>query len=153
MSAGAFAERVAIVTGGTRGIGAAITSRLVAEGAHVAAVYAGNHDAAHALAKSLADGPGSVTLHVADIGNAGACQAVVADVLAAQGRIDHLVNNAGLLIENSPRKMTLDEWDRSISVNLSASFYFAQAVLEPMIAQGFGPVSYTHLTLPTKRIV
>jgi len=135
-----FADRVAIVTGGTRGIGAAITTRLVAEGAHVAAVYAGNHDAAHALAASLAGAAGSVSLHVADIGDAAACQGVVADVLAATGRVDHLVNNAGLLIENSPRKMTLDEWDRAIAVNLSASFYFAQAVLEPMIAQGFGRI-------------
>ena len=136
----AFAGRVAIVTGGTRGIGAAITTRLVAEGAHVAAVYAGNHEAAHALVGSIASEPGSVSLHCADIADAAACQTVVAEVLATHGRIDHLVNNAGLLVENSPRKMTLDEWDRAIAVNLSASFYFAQAVLDPMIAQGFGRI-------------
>ena len=136
----AFAGRVAIVTGGTRGIGAAITTRLVAEGAHVAAVYAGNHEAAHALVGSIASEPGSVSLHCADIADAAACQTVAAEVLATHGRIDHLVNNAGLLVENSPRKMTLDEWDRAIAVNLSASFYFAQAVLDPMIAQGFGRI-------------
>ena len=136
----AFAGRVAIVTGGTRGIGAAITTRLVAEGAHVAAVYAGNHEAAHALVGSIASEPGSVSLHCADIADAAACQTVVAEVLATHGRIDHLVNKAGLLVENSPRKMTLDEWDRAIAVNLSASFYFAQAVLDPMIAQGFGRI-------------
>lgn len=136
----AFAGRVAIVTGGTRGIGAAITTRLVAEGAHVATVYAGNHEAAHALVGSIASEPGSVSLHCADIADAAACQTVVAEVLATHGRIDHLVNNAGLLVENSPRKMTLDEWDRAIAVNLSASFYFAQAVLDPMIAQGFGRI-------------
>ena len=135
-----FAGQVAIVTGGTRGIGAAITSRLVAAGAHVAAVYAGNHDAANALATTLDGEAGSVSLHCADIADAATCQAVVAEVLAAHGRVDHLVNNAGLLVENSARKMTLGEWDRAISVNLSASFYFAQAVLEPMIGQGFGRI-------------
>ena len=132
--------RVAIVTGGTRGIGAAITARLVDEGAHVAAVYAGNHEAADALVASLSGESGSVSLHCADIGDPTACQAVVADVLRSHGRIDHLVNNAGLLVENSPRKMTFDEWDRAIAVNLSASFYFAQAVLDPMIEQGFGRI-------------
>ncbi|MCU1387101.1 MAG: beta-ketoacyl-ACP reductase, partial [Ilumatobacteraceae bacterium] len=132
--------RVSIVTGGSRGIGAAITARLVRDGAHVAVVYAGNHAAAGALQESLADEPGSVSLHCADVGSAGACQAVVADVLARHGRIDHLVNNAGLLVEASPRRMTLDEWDRAISVNLSASFYFAQAALEPMITQQFGRI-------------
>ena len=139
-SGGSHADRVAIVTGGSRGIGASITTRLVAEGAHVAVVYAGNHAAAHGFAASQAEGPGSVSLHCADIGDAAACGQVVADVLATHGRIDHLVNNAGLLIENSPRRMTLEEWDRAISVNLSASFYFAQAVLEPMIARQYGRI-------------
>jgi NAD(P)-dependent dehydrogenase (short-subunit alcohol dehydrogenase family) len=135
-----FAGRTAIVTGGTRGIGAAITTRLVAEGAHVAAVYASSHATARDLAASLRDAPGSVSLHCADIGDAAACQGVVAEVLAARGRVDHLVNNAGLLIENSPRRMTVGEWDRALAVNLSASFYCAQAVLEPMIDQGFGRI-------------
>jgi acetoacetyl-CoA reductase/3-oxoacyl-[acyl-carrier protein] reductase len=139
-TAGSHDGRVSIVTGGSRGIGAAITTRLVGDGAHVAVVYAGNHAAANALATSLTGEPGSVSLHCADVGDAAACQRVAADVLSTHGRIDHLVNNAGLLVENSPRRMTLGEWDRAISVNLSASFYFAQAVLEPMIAQEYGRI-------------
>jgi NAD(P)-dependent dehydrogenase (short-subunit alcohol dehydrogenase family) len=135
-----FHDRVAIVTGGTRGIGASISSRLVEQGAHVAAVYAGNHEAAKALEASLSGEQGSLSLHVADIGDAAACAAVVSDVIADHGRIDHLVNNAGLLVENSTRRMTLEEWDRAIAVNLSASFYFARAVLEPMIERGFGRI-------------
>src|SRR5829696_8813976 len=106
-----FHDRVAIVTGGTRGIGAAISSRLVEQGAHVAAVYAENHEAAKALEASLAGADGTLSLHAADIADAGACARVVNDVIADHGHIDHLVNNAGLLVENSARRMTLDEWD------------------------------------------
>ena len=137
-----FSGQVALVTGGTRGIGAEITRRLLAEGATVAAVYAGNDDAAHAMAARVAaDGlPGTVSLHRADIGNPDACRAVVADVVAAHGRLDHLVNNAGLLVENSVWKMTVDEWNLAIAVNLSASFHLAQAALQPMLANGFGRI-------------
>jgi NAD(P)-dependent dehydrogenase (short-subunit alcohol dehydrogenase family) len=135
-----FAGRVSIVTGGTRGIGAAITTRLVREGAHVAAVYASNTEAADALAADLGDGPGSVSLHQADIGDPDACRAVVAAVLEERGRVDHLVNNAGLLIENRARNMTLDEWDTAIRVNLSAPFFLTQAVFGPMIEQRFGRI-------------
>ena len=123
MSSLPFTGRVSIVTGGTRGIGAAVTERLVGEGAHVAAVYARDDEAAKALASRLADGPGSVSLHRADIGDADACRVVVAAVVDEHGRVDHLVNNAGLLVENRARDMTLDEWDAAIRVNLSAAFY------------------------------
>ena len=137
-----FSGQVALVTGGTRGIGAAITRRLLAEGAAVGAVYAGNDEAANAMAAAVAaDGlPGTLSLHRADIGDHDACRAVVADVVAAHGRLDHLVNNAGLLVENSVRKMTVDEWNLAIAVNLSASFHLAQAALEPMLANGFGRI-------------
>jgi len=138
--AGAFAGRVGIVTGGTRGIGAAITERLVGEGAHVAAVYAGNTEAAEALAKRIADAPGLASLHRADIGDPDACRAVVADVIERHGHVDYLVNNAGLLVESPARTMTLEQWDSAIRVNLSASFYLAQAVLGPMIERGFGRI-------------
>jgi acetoacetyl-CoA reductase/3-oxoacyl-[acyl-carrier protein] reductase len=135
-----FAGRVSIVTGGTRGIGAAITTRLVREGAHVAAVYASKTEAAEALAAELGDEPGSVSLHQADIGDPAACREVVEVVLGGHGRVDHLVNNAGLLVENRARSMTLDEWDTAIRVNLSAPFFLTQAVLGPMIEQRFGRI-------------
>ena len=136
----AFAGRVAIVTGGTRGIGAAITERLMEGGAHVVAVYASNDQAAAELVGRLSSGPGSVSLHRADVGDPDACRALVSEVLGAQGRVDHLVNNAGLLVENSPRRMTQADWDLSIRVNLSGPFYLAQAVLDPMIGNGFGRI-------------
>jgi acetoacetyl-CoA reductase/3-oxoacyl-[acyl-carrier protein] reductase len=136
----AFTGRVSIVTGGTRGIGAAVTERLVEEGAHVAAVYARDDDAAKALADRVAGGPGSVSLHRADVAVAEACRDVVAAVLRERGRVDHLVNNAGRLVENPARKVAPDEWDSAIRVNLSAAFYLAQAVLGPMIEHGFGRI-------------
>jgi len=132
--------RVSIVTGGTRGLGAAITERLVDEGAHVAAIYAGNVAAAAALTEQLAGRPGRVSTHRCDVGEAAECRSLVAEVLDRHGRIDHLVNNAGLLVENTARRMTLDEWDTAIRVNLSSAFYLAQAVIPPMIERGFGRI-------------
>jgi NAD(P)-dependent dehydrogenase (short-subunit alcohol dehydrogenase family) len=133
-------ERVAIVTGGTRGIGAAISELLAADGTHVAAVYAGNHDAARSLAARLAAAGGSVSVHPGDVGDRGFCADLVAGLLASRGRVDYLVNNAGLLIENSVRRMTGDEWDAALRVNLSAPFHLAQAVIGPMAGQGSGRI-------------
>jgi NAD(P)-dependent dehydrogenase (short-subunit alcohol dehydrogenase family) len=135
-----FAGRVSIVTGGTRGIGAAITERLVAEGAHVAAVYARDDQAAQELVDRVAGGPGAVSLHRADIAGAQACRNVVTEIVDRHGRIDHLVNNAGLLVESPARTTTLEQWDTAIRVNLSGAFYLAQAVLGPMTERGFGRI-------------
>ncbi|MDT3441977.1 MULTISPECIES: SDR family NAD(P)-dependent oxidoreductase [unclassified Pseudofrankia] len=132
--------RVAIVTGGTRGLGAAVTELLLAGGAHVAAVYAGDHDRARALRDRLADTGGSVSLHPGDVGDRGFARALVAEVVATHGRLDHLVNNAGVLVENKAAQLTADEWDLALRVNLSGPWYLAQAALEPMERQRFGRI-------------
>ncbi len=133
-------ERVAIVTGGTRGIGAAISELLAADGTHVAAVYAGNHDAARELAGRLTAAGGSVSVHPGDVGDPGFCQRLVAELVAERGRLDYLVSNAGLLIESSIWKMTRDQWDEALRVNLSAPFHLAQAAIKPMAEQGHGRI-------------
>jgi acetoacetyl-CoA reductase/3-oxoacyl-[acyl-carrier protein] reductase len=133
-------ERVAIVTGGTRGIGAAISERLAADGTHVAAVYAGRHDAARELAGRLTAAGGSVSVHCGDIGDPEFCQRLAAGLVAERGRVDYLVSNAGLLVENSVTRMTRDQWDDALRVNLSAPFHLAQAVIAPMTAQGSGRI-------------
>lgn len=133
---------VAIVTGGTRGIGAAITERLIREGHHVAAAYAGNDASANAVKEKLKDGPGKLSLHRGNIADREVCRKLVADTVATHGRLDYLVCNAGLLVENKPQAMTVDEWDTAIGVNLSASFYLAQAALEPLLAQGGGRIVF-----------
>lgn len=135
-----FEDQVALVTGGTRGIGAAITERLLAAGASVTAVYASNDSAAEQFAATVDGQPGTLRLHKSDISVPGNCRAIVADIVGHTGRLDHLVNNAGLLVESSVRSTTVEEWDLALSVNLSASFHLAQAALEPMVAQRFGRI-------------
>jgi acetoacetyl-CoA reductase/3-oxoacyl-[acyl-carrier protein] reductase len=135
-----FRDRVALVTGGTRGIGAAVSRDLLQRGCHVVAVYASNDEAAQAFARSVGDLAANLTLTRANIGETETCREVVAGVTASLGRLDYLVNNAGLLVENSVRKMTVDEWDQAIAVNLSASFHLSQAALVPMVEAGFGRI-------------
>lgn len=130
--------RVAIVTGGTRGIGAAITESLVCAGVHVAAVYAGDHDRAGALRDRLGAVP--LSLHAGDVGDRAFCRALVEEVVSAHGRLDHLVNNAGLLVENSAARMTAGEWDTALRINLSGPFHLAQAAIAPMAERGFGRI-------------
>jgi NAD(P)-dependent dehydrogenase (short-subunit alcohol dehydrogenase family) len=133
-------RRVAIVTGGTRGIGAAITELLAADGVHVAAAYAGNHTAAHALAERLGAAGNSVSTHPGDVGDPAFCGELAAAVIAAHGRIDYLVSNAGLLIENSVARMTAQQWEDALRVNLGAPFYLAQAVIGQMTQQRSGRI-------------
>ncbi len=132
-----LAGRVAIVTGGTRGIGAAVTEALARDGAQVAAVYAGDHASAKSLQERLGD---AVSVHAGDVGDPAFCHALVEQLVAVHGRVDHLVNNAGLLVENSVRRMTAEEWDAALRVNLSGPFHLSQAALEPMLAHGFGRI-------------
>src|ERR1700733_3129620 len=88
--------RVAVVTGGTRGLGAAIVTRLAAEGTIVAAAYHEDDAAAeHFVAQHRSDGV--VTTHRCDVGDPGSCRALIAEVVAKNGRVDYLVNNAGSL--------------------------------------------------------
>lgn len=135
-----FDGQVAVVTGGTRGIGAAISERLLAAGASVTAVYVSDDAAAERFAAAMAGLPGELTVSTADIADPAACRAVVADIVGAYGRLDHLVCNAGLLVESPIRSMTAGEWDRALSVNLSASFHLAQGALEPMVKQRSGRI-------------
>jgi acetoacetyl-CoA reductase/3-oxoacyl-[acyl-carrier protein] reductase len=132
--------RVAIVTGGTRGIGAAITEVLGESGVHVAAVYAGNHDAANALRQRLTEQGSSISVHPGDIGDPEFCRRLVTEVLDTHGRVDHLVNNAGLLVENNAFRMSDDEWNDALRINLSAPWFLAQSVLKPMADAGFGRI-------------
>jgi acetoacetyl-CoA reductase/3-oxoacyl-[acyl-carrier protein] reductase len=132
-------RRVAIVTGGTRGIGAAVTTTLVARGVHVVAAYRSDAAAATALADAVADRRLLAT-HQVDVADPEACRQLVADVLAAHGRVDHLVNNAGVLAERTVRDIDAAAWEASLAVNLSAPFHLCKAVLEPMRDQRFGRI-------------
>ncbi len=133
-------QRVAIVTGGARGIGAGITTALARSGVHVAAGYSSNVRAAEDLADKLAAEGGSVSVHQGNVGEPEDCNRVVAEVLAARGRVDYLVNNAGITVDKTVRKMSVDDWQAVLRVNLSGAFYMSKAVLDHMIDTAFGRI-------------
>ena len=134
--------RVALVTGGTAGIGAAISRRLAGHGASVAAGYWHHPErAAQFRAGMLDQFPGRpFTVHEGNIGSAGDCRRVVAEVIGQHGRLDILVNNAGITIDKTVAKMGDEDWQRVIAVNLSGAFFMAQAALDHMIRQGSGRI-------------
>ncbi len=138
---GPLADRVALVTGGTRGIGGAISHRLAADGAHVAAGYWRHHEPAEKFVASMNEEyPGRITVHHGNIGDADDCRRVVREVIEQHGRLDILVNNAGITIDKTVAKMTDEDWLRVISINLSGAFFLAKAALEHMMERGTGRI-------------
>jgi acetoacetyl-CoA reductase len=132
--------RTAIVTGGTRGIGAAITEMLACSGAHVAAGYSQSRARAEQLRDTLTERGCSVSIHQGNVGNHTDCLRVAEEVIADRGRIDFLVNNAGVTVDKTVRKMSVDDWHAVLRTNLSGSFYMTKAVLEQMCEQGYGRI-------------
>jgi NAD(P)-dependent dehydrogenase (short-subunit alcohol dehydrogenase family) len=133
-------QKVAMVTGGTRGIGRAISLALVADGVHVAAGYLSNGDAADEtrdLAKAL---EGSISLHQVDIGDPDACLSYANEVIEEYGRIDYLINNAGINVDRTVRRMTVDEWHQVMRINISGCFYMVKGVIEHMIERKQGRI-------------
>jgi acetoacetyl-CoA reductase/3-oxoacyl-[acyl-carrier protein] reductase len=133
--------RVALVTGGTRGIGAAISRSLGEAGAVVAAGYTRDDDAAQRFIKDFCkeeDNHGSV--HRGNVGNTDDCERVVREVIDQHGRLDILVNNAGITSDKSVLKMTYEDWDKVIRVNLSGAFYMAKPALTHMVERGSGRI-------------
>jgi NAD(P)-dependent dehydrogenase (short-subunit alcohol dehydrogenase family) len=140
--AGMVRHRVALVTGGTRGIGAAIGHQLASEGVSVAAGYWRQHEGAEKFqAMMSAEFPEQqCTVHHGNIGSAEDCRQVVHDVIEQHGRLDILVNNAGIAIDRTVAKMSDEDWHRVISVNLSGAFFIAKAALDHMIERGTGRI-------------
>ena len=133
-----FAGRTAIVTGGTRGIGRAIAVELAKRGADVAFNYAKSAEAADAL-KGEIEGLGVRALSLqCDVGNTEAAAEMVKQVKDAFGRIDYLVNNAGITRDNLILRMKEDDWDEVIDTNLKGAWNFAKAALRTMLRQDTG---------------
>src|SRR5450759_2927151 len=135
-----FDQRVALVTGGARGIGWAITQALAAAGAHVAAGYNRDRGAAEKLQEEITQACGSMSIHQGNVGEPADCQRFVDDVLAAQGHIDFLINNAGITVDKTVRRMTMDDWHAVLRINLSGPFHMTKAVLEHMLERGSGRI-------------
>ena len=127
--------RVAIVTGGTRGIGEAISLALHEAGVTVAANYAGNDARAQAFTERT-----GIRAFKWDVGDFDATQAGVAEVEAALGPVDIAVNNAGITRDSTLMKMSKDAWNEVIDTNLGGCFTMAKAVFEGMKARGWGRI-------------
>jgi 3-oxoacyl-[acyl-carrier protein] reductase len=130
--------RTAIVTGASRGIGRAIARRLAAQGAHVVAVARGDH--ATATVQEITEGGGKADLASADVEDAAALGRLVSDTLERHGRIDVLVNNAGITRDQLLLRMKREDWDAVMATNLTAAFALTQVVLKPMIRQRSGRI-------------
>lgn len=131
--------KVALVTGWSRGIGRAISVALAAHGAKVAINYASNADAA-AEAVELAGGEGSAIAIAGDVGEAAVGAKLVEATIAAFGRIDILINNAGVTADDLILRMSESEWDRVIDTNLKGTFHVTKAAIRPMVRQRWGRI-------------
>ena len=135
-----FSGKVAIVTGGTRGIGAAITVELARLGAHVAAGFNRDGESAIRLRDELSGQGASISIHQGNVGEPDDCNRVVAEVLGNQGHVDFLVNNAGITIDKTVRKMSVKDWQDVMRINVSGAFYMVKAVLDHMLERGSGRI-------------
>jgi len=127
-----LAGKVAVVTGGSRGIGAAIAKRLAADGASVAITYTQGADSAASVVKEIERSGGKAISLQADAADADAVKAAVEKTVTTFGRLDVLVNNAGTAIPKSFEEATLDEMDRVIDINVRGVFVATQAALKHM---------------------
>ncbi len=130
---------VAIVTGGARGIGRAIGQALVADGYRIAVVDL-NGEAAGVAAQELSNGDRQSVGYEADVRDYARAQEIVADVLARFGRIDTLVNNAGITSPQPFPELTEEIWDLTIGVHMKGSFNWSHAVAPTMLAAGWGRI-------------
>jgi acetoacetyl-CoA reductase len=128
--------RVAVVTGGSRGIGAAISKALRAADYKVAATYAGNDDAANAFKKET-----GIPVYKWDVSNTEACAAGLKQVEADLGPIEILINNAGITCDSAFHRMTAEQWHGVINTNLNSLFNMTRPVIEGMRARKFGRIS------------
>ena len=139
---GLVAHRVALVTGGTRGIGAAVSQALADEGASIAAGYWHKHEKAEKFISGMQGSHArqQFSTHEGNLGVAEDCRRVVREVIDQHGRLDILVNNAGITIDKVAAKMSDDDWHKVLDINLSGAFFIAQAALEHMMERGTGRI-------------
>lgn len=130
-----MSKGVAIVTGGTRGIGLEITRGLVEEGYQVAAIYHGNEEAA-----KICEQQTNARTFKIDVADFDACQSGCAAIEAEMGAITLLVNNAGITKDGVLHKMTSDQWHNVVETNLTSCFNMSRAIINGMRERGFGRI-------------
>lgn len=148
----ALQNKVAIVTGGSLGIGSGIVRRLARDGACVVLDYHTHRDAAADIAQEIETHGGKVLVVQADVSSVSGMRDLVAETVAAFGRLDILVNNAGIEEPTPFVEVSEDSFDRQIAVDLKGPYFAAQAAARQMIAQGGGGciinISSVHEDLP-----
>jgi NAD(P)-dependent dehydrogenase (short-subunit alcohol dehydrogenase family) len=132
--------RVALVTGGTRGIGASISRRLAQDGTKVIAVFNSHAAEANEYAAHASDDHLDIEVRHANVANPTDCQTLVDSVVRDHGRLDWLVNNAGIVRDRTAIKMQLLDWDQVIKTNLYGPFFLAKAAIPHFTEAGFGRI-------------
>ena len=127
--------RVAVVTGGSRGIGEAISLSLKEAGYDVVATYAGNEEAANQFTADT-----GIPTYKFDVGDFEACQQAIAQIESDVGPIEVLVNNAGITRDGTMHKMTYEQWNQVIQTNLTSCFNMCRGVIDGMRERGFGRI-------------
>lgn len=133
-------DQIALVTGGSRGIGRAIVKGLAAEGAKVAFVYRGNQEAADSLVKEITDAGGTALALQGDVADPTVAPALTERVNNEWGKIDILVNSAGVIRDSLFVRMDPADWDAVLTTNLGGVFNFCRAVTQPMMSQRSGRI-------------
>ncbi|MCS7021119.1 MAG: 3-oxoacyl-ACP reductase FabG [Gemmataceae bacterium] len=129
---GQLQDQVAIVTGGSRGIGRAIVEAMAREGAKVAFVYRGSVEAAQALQTQITQSGGVAKAYQGDVSDPKTAEQIVDTVVAEWGRVDILVNNAGIIRDKLFLQMDADDWNTVLQTNLGGAFAFCRAVARQM---------------------
>ena len=132
--------RVAVVTGGTRGIGLAIARRLAADGYDLVVTYRGDEEAAEAARTELAPAGRRVEVLAADVATADGAGETIEAAMQRLGRLDVLVNNAGITRDTLLMRMGEDDWDAVLTTNLKGAFLCAKAAIRPMLRQRSGRI-------------
>ncbi len=132
--------KVALVTGASRGIGRAIALQLARDGARLAVNYRSGELEAHALASEVVQLGCQCLVYRADVSDAQQARELVGKVLGECGRLDVLVNNAGITRDKSLRKLTDEEWSEVVNTNLNSVFFCTTAAIKPMIDQKYGRI-------------
>ena len=126
-------DKVAIVTGGSRGIGEAIVLKLAEGGAHIAFTYVSSDERAKSLEEKIKDFGVNAKAYKSNAGNYHECETMVNDVVKEFGTVDICVNNAGISKDNLLLRMTADQWDEVMTTNLKSVFNMTKQVIRPMM--------------------
>jgi acetoacetyl-CoA reductase len=133
-------DKVVIVTGGSRGIGATIAKELAKQGAKVAINYNTSFNAAESIVNEIKEFGGTAVAFKANIANSEEAKELIENAKSQFGKIDILVNNAGITRDRSFRKLTVEEWNEVINTNLNSIYHTTSAVLNTMLEQKYGRI-------------